>query len=440
MSGLLGSRPAPYYGWYIVVVCVFLALVTIGVRGSFGVFIIPMSQDFGWSRTSISLAAILGILVNGATQPFLGSVYDRFGGRKVLLAGLLVLGVSTILLSFTRDILFIPAILFLAFMSGFVVGTAASAVSLTNMGALLSRWFSRRRATVIGCTAAGASAGGMLLVPFAAYFLQATDWRMTWVALGVIPLVLALPLAWFFLRDDPSELGLHPDGDPEPIQEDSADNAISQGGPLEVERWADAFRSPPIWQVSLAYAICGATTFILTFHFVPFAIEREISPGRAATMFGLMSGLNVVGSIGAGVLSDKFGRKNLLALVYLLRGGGYLLLLLAPSELGLWGFAVVAGFSWWATAPLTATLTADVYGLRALGTISGVTFVFHQVGGAATVLLAGFLHDLTGSYTLPFALTGTLLLPAALLAFTVQERRYSTRYQQPAPSGAAAGS
>ena len=96
MSGLLTSRPAPYYGWYIVVVCVFLALVTIGVRGSFGVFIIPMSQDFGWSRTSISLAAILGILVNGATQPFLGSVYDRFGGRKVLLAGLLVLGVSTI--------------------------------------------------------------------------------------------------------------------------------------------------------------------------------------------------------------------------------------------------------------------------------------------------------------------------------------------------------
>ncbi len=434
MSGLLGSRPAPYYGWYIVGVCAFLALVTIGVRGSFGVFILPMSHDFGWSRTAISLAAALGTLVNGATQPFLGSVYDNMGGRKVLLGGLVVMGVATILLSFTFNILF------LAFVSGFVVATAASAVSLTNMGALLSRWFRRRRATVIGCTAAGASMGGMLLVPFSAYFMQATDWRMTWVALGVIVLALALPLGWFFLRDDPSELGLHSDGDPEPIQGAAAGNVVSQRAPLEVERWADSFRSPPIWQVSLAYAICGATTFILTFHFVPFAIERDISPGRAATMFGLMSGLNVAGSIGAGMLSDKFGRKNLLALVYLMRGGGYLLLLLAPTELGMWGFAVVAGFSWWATAPLTASLTADVYGLRALGTISGVTFVFHQIGGAATVLLAGFLHDLTGSYTLPFALSGTLLLPAAILAFTVQERKYSIRYQQPEATGAAAGS
>ena len=139
------------------------------------------------------------------------------------------------------------------------------------------------------------------------------------------------------------------------------------------------------------------------------------------------------------MLADRFGRKNLLALVYFLRGCAYILLLLVPSSYGLWFFAVVAGFSWWATAPLTTSLTADVYGLRALGTISGVSFVFHQLGGFSSVLLAGFLHDLTGTYDWPFAIAGALLFPAALFAFTIQERKYSSRYQQSVPTGAAAG-
>ena len=433
MNGLMANRAGPYYGWYIVATCVFLALVTTGARSSFGVFVIPMSEEFGWNRTTISFAAALGTLFNGVTQPFLGRVFDGIGGRKVILAGLVVTGLATILLSLTFHILF------LMFVSGFVIAGAASAASLTNMGALLARWFRRRRATVVGFNAAGASAGGLLLVPFAMYLLQATNWRITWVVLGLLVLVLALPIAFFFLRDNPRDLGLYPDGDPEPHQESGGSGGNATRGPLEADKWSDCFRSLPIWQVSMAYFICGATTFVLSVHFVPYAIERGVSPAMAATAFGLMSGLNVAGSIGAGMLSDRFGRKNLLALVYFTRGCAYILLLLIPSSLGLWFFAIVAGFSWWATAPLTTSLTADVYGLRALGTISGVSFVFHQLGGFSSVLLAGFLHDLTGSYTVPFAIAGALLFPAALFAFTIQERRYSTRYQQPAAAGMATG-
>jgi MFS family permease len=98
------------------------------------------------------------------------------------------------------------------------------------------------------------------------------------------------------------------------------------------------------------------------------------------------------------------------------------------GDLGLWLFAVIAGISWIATAPLTSTLTADVYGLRALGTISGISFTFHQIGGFGSVLLAGYLKDLTGSYTIPFLFAGSLLFPAALSAFTINERKYSVRY------------
>ena len=113
------------------------------------------------------------------------------------------------------------------------------------------------------------------------------------------------------------------------------------------------------------------------------------------------------------------------------------MLLVIPSTAGLWVFATIAGFSWVATLPLTSSLTADVYGLRALGTISGVTFMFHQFGGFGSVLLAGKLYDVTGDYTLPFAIVGGLLFPAAIAAFTIRERKYSARYQAPAVAASA---
>ena len=173
----------------------------------------------------------------------------------------------------------------------------------------------------------------------------------------------------------------------------------------------------------------GFTTLIMSVHFVPYAIDVGVSRNLAATIFGVTMGLNVIGGLGSGVLADRFGRKNVLASAYFIRGCGYIVLLLVPSTLGLWRFAVFAGMSWIATVSLTNTLTADVYGLRSLGTISGITFLCHQIGSLAGVLLGGYLYDLTGSYTLPFAIVGSMLFPAALSAFTIKEREYSTRYQ-----------
>ena len=133
-------------------------------------------------------------------------------------------------------------------------------------------------------------------------------------------------------------------------------------------------------------------------------------------------GLNILGALCSGYLSDKVGdTKNWLALAYFIRGFAYLLLLTLPAPLNLWIFAVFAGFSWVATPVLTSSLTADVYGLKALGTISGLTFMFHQFGGFISVLLAGLLFDVTGSYTIPFAIAGALLVPASLSAFSINE-------------------
>ena len=419
-----GATKSPlFFGWYVVAAVTFIAFVNTGSRSSFGIFVIPMSEEFGWNRLTISSVAALGAIVGGAAQPFLGYAFDRVGARKVIVTSLVVVGLATAALGLTFNFIFFLLVF------GFVTSISNSGAALAR-GALLARWFVRKRATVVSVGAVGTSAGSLLLVPFAMFLLQATggNWRITWAALGLIILVLAVPLGFLFIRDDPSKVGLKPYGEHDPSEDAAADRSRHRRGPLEVDAWSESFRSPPIWQMSGAFFVCGFTTLIMSVHFVPYAIDIGVSPGLAATIFGVMMGLNVLGGLGSGMLADRFGRKNLLAAAYFIRGCGYIALLLAPSTLGLWLFAGFAGMSWIATVSLTNTLTADVYGLRALGTISGITFLCHQIGGLAGVLLGGFFYDLTGAYTLPFAIVGAMLFPAALSAFTINERKYSTRY------------
>ena len=282
---------------------------------------------------------------------------------------------------------------------------------------------------------AGASLGGLTLVPFGMFLLQATSWRVTWAALGLIILVLALPMVYFFIRNDPAEMGLQPDGDTDDGSHD--DPSRRQRGPIEVDEWVQSFRSWPMWQLSASYTVCGVTTGMISAHFVPYAIGQGSSGSLAAIIFGFMMALNVLGGLGAGLIGDRIGRKNLLAAVYALRGFAFIFLLLFPGATGLWVFAVLAGFSWIASVPLTNSLTADVYGLRSLATISGISFLCHQVGSFVSILAAGLLFDITGSYTLPFAIGGALLFPAAISAFSINERKYSSRYQTPLATAAA---
>ncbi|HIM61971.1 MAG: hypothetical protein DSY79_02440 [Chloroflexi bacterium] len=423
-----------YYGWYVCAATLFIGFVAVGARNSFGVFVVPMSDEFGWNRFTISIAAGLGVFVNGISQPFFGRIFDRTGGRKLILVSLVVLGTSTAMLALTFHILF------LVFMFGVVLSMAQSGPGPSNTAALMARWFKRRRATAISINSAALSLGGMIMVPLSMYLLQATSWRVAWLGLGIIVLS-SLPLALLFLRERPEQKGLYPDGDPAPPEDGPGVNRAEVVGPLEAERWQDSFRTAPIWQMAGSYFVCGTTTFVMSIHFIPFAIEdRGISGTAAATIFGYMMFLNIFGALGAGILSDKLGgTKNLLAFAYAMRGIAYLMLLTVDSVLGLWIFATIAGFSWVATPVLTSSLTADVYGVKALGTISGITFMFHQFGGFGSVLLAGLLFDITGSYTLPFALVGALLLPAAISAFSIKERKYSVRYQTRVPTAVAGG-
>ena len=440
-SGGAASSPAKvkkplFYGWVIVAVTFFITLVSIGSRSSFGNFVNPMSDDFGWSRALISLAGLVGMLAAGFCQPFAGWFYDRLGARKVFLFGLVILGGSTLMLAAT------PHIAYLIFGFGILGAIGSSASTINISGALLARWFRRRRAMALGISTAGASVGGLVLVPLTAYLIQEFDWRTTWLVLGVIVLVLSLPMSALLLRNDPKDMGLQPDGD---RLTDSAGRPTPRfqptPGPLELDYWKASIRSAPFWQLSLAYFACGATTSVMTFHFIPYAEDQGMDKATAAMAFALMSGLNVIGLLGATWLADKFPRKNLLAIVYGGRALGYLMLFIIPAPWSIWAFASVLGFSWWATGPLTTSLTADIYGLKFLGTLTGLTFLSHQVGAAVSIQFAGIMYDRLGSYDVAFAVVAALLVLATISSFQVREREYSARYQpvsraDPEPSAA----
>ena len=414
-------RPGVYYGWLIVATTFWMAMLTGGGRSGFGVFVIPMSEELGWNRGTISLAAALGALISGFSQPFVGRLYDRMGGRRLILVCLLLSGLGTALLALTTNLVFFILVF------GVLLSIAMAGSSLTTTSALLSKWFHRQRATAMALTTTGSSVGGLLLVPLTVSLIGLVGWRIAWVVLGLLVLILVVPVAFVLLRDDPAEMGLRPDGDA-PLSETEQAKPVLPG-PLEVAYWRDAFRSTPMWQLCGGYAVCGLSIALLSTHFVPFAIERGFSPATAASAYGLMSGLNVVGVLAVGALSDRCGRKLPLGVVYALRGCAYAALVWVPGDWSVWSFAVIMGFSYWATAPLTSALTAELYGLKHLGMLNGVAFTGHQIGSALGIQLGGVLRDLTGSYDLPFAVAALLLFGASLASFAIHERRYSMRYQ-----------
>ena len=502
---LRAARPPIFYGWYILAAGFFALFVSVGARNGFGVFVVPMEEDLSWTRSEISFAIAIGVLVNGLSQPFLGRIYDRYGARIVISLSLLTLGLATMLLALTGDfgadfaigfnvgslinIRLTASLLFLIAIYGFIMSTASSGVSLVTVHAVLAKWFYRRRGIALSVSTAAMSAGGLILTPFAAVLISWQDWRAAWLVLGALVLVLALPLMAFFMRDKPEDVGETPDGgygastfNPTValilriiwmviwfiirlltlplvafimlvafITRDKRDSHHDPSGtpPLESHDWRDSFRRAPIWQLSGAYFVCGVTTLIISTHYVPFAIEMGIDYGLAALAFGFMQGLNALGVFVVGIYSDKFSRKNLLGAIYFIRFFAYLMLVAPgvfdylfgvtiPPSFGIWGFAYLAGMSWIATPPLTSSLTADIYGVRNLGTLGGFTTFAHQIGGSASVLLAGILRDLTGAYFIPFGLAGLTLLGATLASWSVKERKYSVRYQPASPATAAA--
>jgi len=432
-DGLGGSRKkGVYYGWYVIAALFFATFLAIGSRQGFGVFVKTWEQDWAISTATVSIAASVGWLVNGISQPFVGRLTDVYGGRRVVVISLAIMAAATIGVSYVTNIYGLIALY------GFVISFASGGISPATTGVIVARWFEKRRGMAMAVLIAGGSVGGLVVVPFLSYLLIEFSWQTAYWLVGGLALALGVPMLLIVVRSNPEDMGLKIDGG-ESTSDTETEIVVRPVGPMFVEKWRDSLSSKPIWQLSIAYFVCGITTASISVHFVRWAISEDITTGTAALAFGVLSGINAAGVLVVGLLSDRWQRKNLLGAVYLVRGLAFISLIVLPGPSAIWAFAVIGGMSWLATVPLTASLTADVYGVRNLGTLFGFANMAHQLGGAAAVMLFGWAFTAWGSYDIPFGIGAATLVIAGLISLSIREKRDSVRYS-PVPSGGAVDS
>ncbi|MCX8278493.1 MAG: MFS transporter [Dehalococcoidia bacterium] len=410
-----------YYGWYVIAALFFATFLAIGSRQGFGVFVKTWEQDWGISTATVSVAASVGWLVNGVSQPFVGRLTDVYGGRRVVVISLLIMAIATISVSYVTNIYGLIALY------GFVISFASGGISPATTGVIIARWFEKKRGMAMAVLIAGGSVGGLIVVPFLSYVLMEFSWQTAYWLVGGLALALGVPLLLIVVRSNPEDMGLRIDGEI-PSESGETEIVVRAVGPKFVEKWRDSLSSKPIWQLSIAYFVCGITTASISVHFVRWAISEDISTGTAALAFGVLSGINACGVLVVGLLSDRWQRKNLLGAVYLIRALAFISLIVLPGPSAIWAFAVIGGMSWLATVPLTASLTADVYGVRNLGTLFGFANMAHQLGGAAAVMLFGWAFTAWGSYDVPFAIGALTLVGAGIVSLSIREKKNSVRY------------
>jgi len=413
-----------HYAWVVLAVLVVAMIAASGLRAAFGVFIKPMEAEFGWSRTSLSIAAALSLLLLGAVAPFVGRLADLWGGRAIVVAALGVLGIGTLASAFVRELWHVYAA------SGILMAVGSGGAGLTTAVPVAARWFDKRRGLVIGIAGAAMSAGQLVVVPLAMWLTLNWGWRQSYLWLGVGLFALIFPLAIAFLRSDPKEKGLLPYG-----ASATGATAATAARPSEPRvSITDAVQVPAFWLLSASYFVCGYTSGgLVGTHLIPHSVEHGFSEMAAAQALGVTGAMSVLGTIASGWICDRFGRKGPLAVYYFVRGLSLLFLLAVWNVPSLHLFAVIFGLNYFSTVPPTTTLTANIFGRYSVGELSGWIFFSHQVGSALAAAIGGWIHDATGSYSWAFISAAVLAVIAAGLTLAIREEPVQSRSGPAAP-------
>ncbi len=359
------------------------------IRASFGVFQIPIAEQFGWPRAEFSLAIAIQNLAWGIGQPIFGAIGEKFGDRKAIIMGALFYAAGLILSSYATDP---TAHQFLEILVGFGIAGTGFGVILAVVGRAAS---DENRSMALAIATAAGSAGQVIGAPLANTLLEFMPWSSVFLLFaGAIMLALfALPM----MRA--------------PAMASKAELEESMGAIL-----VKAFRDPTYTLIFLGFFSCGYQLAFITAHFPAFVTEMcgAIDPGGilagmgitttarlGAVAISLIGVANIAGTLTAGYLGKRYSRKYLLAGVYTGRtivAALFIMLPMTPTTVIL--FSIAMGSLWLATVPLTSGLVAYIYGVRYMGTLYGIVFFSHQLGSFLGVWLGGAMYDIYGSYTL----------------------------------------
>lgn len=389
----------------------FILMLGFSIRASFGVFQIPIAEEFGWARAEFSLAIAIQNLAWGIGQPLFGAVAERFGDRKAIVIGALMYAAGLVLTAFAIT----PGQMqLLEVLVGFGIAGTGFGVVLAIVGRAAS---AENRSMALGIATAAGSAGQVFGAPVAEWLLQSYSWQEVFIIFSVVVLgtLFGLP----FLRS--------------PKVATKAELEESMGVVLK-----RAFKDPSFTLIFVGFFSCGYQLAFITAHFPAFVTELcgPIDPGSmiAAMGIGTTSALgavsiaviglfNIIGTVSAGWLGKRYTKKYLLVGIYTLRtitAAVFILLPITPESVLI--FSAVMGALWLATVPLTSGLVAHLYGLRYMGTLYGVVFLSHQIGGFLGVWLGGMMYDITGGYTLVWWIGVGVGAFSAIVHLPVKER------------------
>ncbi len=405
-----------HYGWVVLGVTFLTLLAAAGIRSAPGVLIIPLEQEFHWSRATISLAVSINILLYGLMGPFAGALMQRFGVRRTTLAAMTMLAAGVGLATQVREAWQ------LILLWGVVVGIGSGMVAIVLGATVVNRWFVERRGLALGILTASTATGQLVFLPMLASMIERHNWRWA-VSIVAAGAAIMIPLVALLMRERPADLGLAPFGGVPSHDTSAAPKTNPAAAALHALR--DGARSRDFWLLFGTFFICGASTNgLIGTHLIPAAHDHGIPEVRAAGLLALMGMFDLVGTTGSGWLTDRWDSRKLLAWYYSLRGLSLVFLpfALAGTSTGLLVFAVWYGLDWIATVPPTVKLATDAFGKERAPIMFGWIAAGHQLGAAITAFSAGWIRTTLGDYQLAFWSSGALCLVAAGLALAVGRR------------------
>jgi len=411
-SPSIGSKkPGFFYGFVVIAAALCIVIIAHGAQYTFGIFFNPILTEFDWTRAAASGAFSLYLVLWGLLSIFVGRLNDSFGPRIVMTVCGFFLGLGYLLMS-QISVLWQ---LYLFYGVIIAIGMSGAWVPLIST---VPRWFVKRRGLMTGIVASGSGIGTTLLSLVASRLISVYGWRISYMVVGSGVLML-LMLAAQFLRRDPAQAGQLPYGE----DEVKGESLNSQAREFSLQ---EAIQTGQFWLVCAIFLCFGFNLYTIVVHIVPHAIDLGISPIIAANIMVIIGGVNAAGRIMIGYGSDRIGIKPSLLISFILMGTALLWVMVAKEVWMLYLFAIIFGFGQGGLATLTSTVTAELFGLRSLGTIVGVVMFSFTLGGAIGPLLAGNIFDISGNYNLAFLIC-TIISATGIILSSILKPITSTK-------------
>ena len=412
----LFARMNVHYAWPVVTVIFLTMLSTSAVMGMVGVLMLPLKSELGWNLAEISGALAVRVLLYGMVAPLAAAILQRYGVRLVVATALLLIVVGLVLASRMTEIW--QMWLTWGLMIGLATGVTANVLGAT----IATRWFTKQRGLVIGVLSASNATGQLLFLPVAAWLSDHLGWRYAMLPAGTACLV-CLALVLLIVRDHPGDVNLPSYGDSSvlpPPPRRSGQSALASS----LSALATAAGNRTLWVLAGTFFVCGlSTSGLVQNHFIPLCHDYGVATITASGILALMGGLDFVGTIASGWLSDRYDNRFLLFWYYGLRGLS--LLALPFTDFSIYGlsiFAIFYGLDWIATIPPTVKMTGQEFGREKGPVVFGWIFLAHQLGSATAAFGAGATRDAFLTYLPAFAAAGVACIIAAATILTVRSK------------------